>query len=186
MLSEHHESFYPSAPTLLTWDKPLELGFVLPDEAQRIGDALLAIPLQFEAPQPGTAVKVPAPLIGYRAVGRETAATYDNDRRQWLGPFTENSQTILRFQLPAAVLPLQIERAVCWIDMHAPSRQLEVLAYQDEQPVSLIRQPNPLGRLRVEIDRPELLQLDADGGLLLGFTVRTTTGSSSPLAWKQG
>jgi hypothetical protein len=129
-------------------------------------------------------VKLPAPLMDYRAVGRETSATYDNDRRQWLGPFTENSQTVLRFQLPAAVLPFQVERAVCWIDIKAPSRQLEVLAYQDGEPVSLLSQPNPLGRLQVEIDRSELLQLDADGGLLLGITVRAMTSSGSSLAWK--
>lgn len=184
LLSPRAEFSYPLEPTLLTWAPPLELGFVLPDEAQRIGDALIAIPLQFETPQPGTMVKVPAPLIGYRAVGRETSATYDNERRQWLGPFTENSQTVLRFQLPDAVLPLQIERAVCWIDMNAPSRHLEVLAYENGEPVSLVSQPNPLGRLRVEIDRPELLQLDAEGGLLLGLTIGTAPGTSSSLAWK--
>ncbi len=184
LLSDRGTSFYPPVPMLLAWAEPLDLGFDLPEDSQRIGDALLAIPLQFEAPSPGTAVRVPAPLIGYRAVGRETSATYDNDRRQWLGPFTENSQTVLRFQLPDAVLPLQIERAVCWIEINAPSRQLEVLAYQSGEPVSLISQSNPLGRLRVEIDRAELLQLDADGGLLLGIHVRAMADSGSSLAWK--
>ncbi|MEX1039068.1 MAG: hypothetical protein WDZ51_00455 [Pirellulaceae bacterium] len=184
LLAERKDAKYPRKATLLAWTEPLETGFDLPSEAVRVGGALLAVPLRIDRPAAGITIQVPSPLIGYQAVGRETASTYDNDRQQWLGPFPENWSTHLRFQMPAEVLPLQVDKAVLSIQINAPARELQIAARHEEDWVSVATRQSPLGRLRFEIDRPELLRLDAQGGLLLGINITGSPNLHSSMVWK--
>jgi hypothetical protein len=60
------------------------------------------------------------------------------------------------------------------IKINAPSRTLELKGFIGGQFVTLHRQENPNGLLRFEIDQPDALQLDADGGLLLSLSISET------------
>src|SRR5262249_52403006 len=41
-------------PMLLAWTKPADMGFTLPDDARRVGSALVVSPIKLERPAPGT------------------------------------------------------------------------------------------------------------------------------------
>ena len=77
----------------------------------------------------------------------------------------------LRFQLPAAVLPLAVERARLSLSITAPSRRVTIAAHADGHVVELHRAESPLDPLHVEIAEKRFLHLDADGGLNLNLNV---------------
>lgn len=160
---------YPNQPTLLIWANALDLRFQLPPEMVKVGSALIAIPLSFESSAAGTPLVIPAPCLTFQSVGNSGA--YSNAEKRWLGPLSNSSKTNLKFLLPAAVLPLQLKRAVLTIDINAPGRKLDVSAGPASNLVPLATYQSPVGTLRIEITKPEALVIDASGGLLLNLEV---------------
>jgi hypothetical protein len=166
---------YPARPTFLTWAAPLDLGFALPAEARRTGAALAAIPLTTERPAPGTRVTIPGPFLPYQGVGRDGfSLLYDPKNNEWVAARRTAARTLLRFQIPPELLPLRVERATLEVDVNAPGRPLEVLA--GEGATALATRHGPVGRLRFTIDRADVLQPDAEGGVYLGLAVGDPTG----------
>jgi hypothetical protein len=124
--------------------------------------------VEVERPAPGTGVLIPAPFLPYQGV--DFTLLYDPKKGAWVSARTLPAKTMLRFQVPRELLPLQIDRATVSVDVSAPGRPLEILAGLGRDEV-LATRVSPRGRLRIQIDRPEVLQPDAAGGVYLGIAV---------------
>jgi hypothetical protein len=156
---------------LLAWAEPIDLGFQLaPPEARTVGDALLVMPLQLERPEPGARVVVPGPLLSVRRL-MDTGPTKPT---LWSATATDMH---LRFQLPAAVLPLEVEKARLFLKITAPWRRVTVVSTAGGAPVEIQHVESPIDPLRIDIDDPRLLRLD-EGSLHLQLTI----GDAAPNA----
>lgn len=177
-------------PTLLFWAKPLDLGFSFPEEMQTVGATLASIPLRFEPIPPATSVTIPAPLLSYRPVtgpdGEGQAPAYNALTAEWQERATL-AKTWLRFQIPREILPFQLEGATLTAEISGPAVQLEILGAADGKAIPLATRSNPIGRITIEIDDPATLNLDAEGGFLLGVNAGGTkvlSGGGVTNYWK--
>ena len=158
-------------PVLYAWTDQADTGFEFP-QARQVNSTLLSTRILLDRTPAGTKVLIPAPFLPYRAVpdpaGRRPSA-YANTTHQWVE--SKNAVAVwLRFQVPAQVLPLQVQRATITFTIRAASRSLQILGVDNGQLVSLLPLSHPIGTYSVVVERPELLKLDAEGGLL--FVVR--------------
>jgi hypothetical protein len=101
----------------------------------------------------------------------ETALAYDNRRGKWSGPFDKGLNTVLRFQIPQQVLPIQLDNIKLTIDIKAPSRELQIQGLFNDDFVLLDSRKNPIGRLEFTIDRQDIMQVTSEGELMLGIHV---------------
>jgi hypothetical protein len=157
----------PGGPVLLAWAEPVDMPFNLAPGARTAGTALLVVPVRLERPAPGTRVSVPGPLVAVERVEENlpTAQPVPREGR-------EAREMQLRFQLPAEVLPLEVERVRFTAKFDAPGRRVTVSARpQAGAPVELSRVDNPLSPIRVEIAERSLLRLDERGGLHLNVSI---------------
>src|SRR5206468_9058629 len=105
------------------WARPVELGLDLtPGGAggpafRATGDALLVAPLRLERPAAGERVTVPAALVSCRRVAGRGLVPLPRE-------FNQAADVRLRFQLPAEVLPLRVERVRLLARFEAPGRRL--------------------------------------------------------------
>jgi hypothetical protein len=156
---------------LLAWAEPRDLPFEVPEGARAVGTALLLVPLEIERTAPGTGVTIPRAFVPFRRLG-DGALLY---------PSMEGSISVeqrLRFQLPASVLPLTLERATLTLKVRAPSRRLTVSGLTDGRPVTLHESESPTADpIRLEITDQRMLQLDAQGGLHLNVTIGEASGA---------
>lgn len=162
--------------TLLAWTRPLDLGFVYPNESVRTGAALVALPLEIERTPPGTRVVIPTPFVSAATTRSPEGATPSDVFNDAGEPVerTGNLESWLRFELPGAVVPLALDRADLTLAVSGPIDELELLGRTQGRTESLRVWKNPAGTLRFAIDRPEVLGLDPGGGLPLGLRVRGT------------
>jgi len=100
----------------------------------------------------------------------ETFQMFDLQHR-WLGPFSTAAVSMFRFQCPEELLPLRPTKAVLSLKLNAPSRKVEIIGLEGGRVISLGERQSPLGTVQFEIDRPEALRLDPQGGLRLGIRV---------------
>jgi hypothetical protein len=159
---------------LLAWAEPLDMHFTLAPEARTVGSALLMVPLRLERAAPGTRVTVPGPLIACRRVVGGHAVAVPRVSLQ------EATDLHLHFQLPAAVLPLHVERARLVAKLSAPSRRVTVSAGPPGQAVELRRVDSPIDPIRLDITEARFLNLDAQGGLHLNLAVGEAPQAGRP------
>jgi hypothetical protein len=163
----------PSAPgaeggnTLLVWARPIDLHFSLGRGARTGGTALLVIPLQLERSPLAKAgaperMSIPGPLIPYRRILDQGPVRPPRDLEQPI-------DMLLRFQLPAAVLPFEVERARLVARIDAPGRRVTISGHANGGLVELHRVESPLDPIRLDINEPSLLRPDPEGGLHLHF-----------------
>ncbi len=165
---------YPTEPKLLVWGAPYDTQFVLPEGAQRVGSALITIPLKFEHPAPGTTMVIPAPCVTYVSGGNSGA--YIAREKRWMSALNTASTTTLRFILPREVMPLKLKQAKLTVKIDAPGRTLSITAGRDAGQVSLASRPSPVGTVQLAIDRTDALAVDADGTFLLSLDVGAAQG----------
>ncbi|MDH3583820.1 MAG: hypothetical protein OER86_06360, partial [Phycisphaerae bacterium] len=117
-------------PLLLGWSAPLETGLRAGDLQVR-GEALWTLHPAFLPATPGSAVRVPWPLVGMEPMARAAGdlglnllPLYGMDGR-WLR-VANPSAFVGRFTLPAAVRPLRITAARCHLDIAAIGRPVRV------------------------------------------------------------
>jgi hypothetical protein len=94
-------------------------------------------------------------------------------------PGTEGTQAIdtqLRFQIPPAALPLEVERARLVARIDAPGRRVTVSGRADGGPVELARVESPIDPILLDVTEARLLRLDADGGLHLNVAISGQLG----------
>lgn len=154
---------------MLVWTEADEVPFTSGESARQFSSALLVIPLEIDRPPGGSSVMIPTGFCSTAAVteGRSHRPTLDG-----VNPI----RNLLRFQLPPAVLPFQVEKATLVARVRATGRRFTVSATVDGQPVILENALNPLGIVRVEITDPRALQIDPGGGLVLEVAVSGLIG----------
>jgi hypothetical protein len=145
-------------PVLFAWANPVAMKFNMLPDARTTGEALLIAPLHLERPAPGDRVTVPGPLVETRRV-----TTAGPARMLWEANQSVNMR--IRFQLPLAVLPIEVERARLIARFDAPSRRVTISGSGKAGPIEVFAAVSPLDPLRIEIKQPELLKLDEQGGL---------------------
>jgi hypothetical protein len=150
--------------TLLAWAEPVATPFELAPGTRVAGTALLTVPLRLERPAPGTRVTIPGAFMTLRRALDDQLVPPALDSN--LG-----SDQHLRFQLPAAVLPMEVERARLLAKINARTRTVTVAGQADGGFVELYRAENPLGPFQVELTEQRFLRLDAQGGLHVRVTV---------------
>jgi hypothetical protein len=150
---------------LLAWADPIDMGFTLAPEARLTGTALLIVPLRLERPPAGSVVTIPGPLILYQRVLERGSIRPPRDWASNIG-----MDMHLRFQLPASVLPLKVERARLSAKISAPGRRVTVAGWSDNRLVQVYRVESPLNPIHLDISR-DLLHLDDEGGLHLNVTL---------------
>jgi hypothetical protein len=173
LLAEPWPRYLANRSLLLAWAEPVDMHFTLVPQARTTGAALLAIPLQFERTPPGMRVSVPAAFMDCRRVTSDGQA---------LRPAAESrlvTNLRLRFQLPASVLPLDVESARLTLKLHAPAREVVVSALVEGDAVLLRRLTSPLSIETFAIDDPRLLQPDEHGALYMSIEVGEVRGGNT-------
>lgn len=166
--------YYDNRDILMAWVTPEIIPFRTNDEARLTGTSLLTIPIDFERPAVGTKVFVPRSQISYKRwlEGNTRAPTMESTR-----PIDMR----LRFQLPASVVPMVVEKATFIGKIRAPSRRLRIQGYTGDRPETIHEVESPTEPIRVTIENPKLLQLDARGGLHVGIVIADVSNESSVL-----
>ena len=167
---------FGAKPSLLVWTPPLDMGVEFDASFEKVGSALMSIPLRIEPPATGSDVLIPASFIRIESfVGRYGSSSVFNPRTgKWIENAGKPTRTHLRCVIPEALGPLQIDQATVTIKINAPSRTLRIEGTVDGNPTVLHEQSNPNGVLRIVIARPDALELDAAGGFHLIIQVTET------------
>ncbi len=154
---------------LLAWAKPIDPHFHIAPQERFVGSALLVVPLRFERPAAGQRVTIPGPLLNYQRIlaGAPTR------------PLLKSNQNIdmhLRFQLPAEVLPFQLEHAHLSARIDAPSWRVTISGQAEDKFVEIQHVDNPLDLIRIDLDE-RYLHLDQGGGLHLNLSISQVGGN---------
>jgi hypothetical protein len=164
---------------LLTWAEPVDMHFTLAPQARMTGSALLAIPLRFERTPRDTHVTVPAAFVDCRRISSDG---------RFLRPATESrlgTSMRLRFQIPASVRPLVVERARLTVKLYAPAREVVIGASAGDEVAPLRRLTSPSGIEQVEIDDARLLRPDEQGVLSMNIVVgEVRGGNAEQILWR--
>ncbi|MCC6579922.1 MAG: hypothetical protein IT440_05725 [Phycisphaeraceae bacterium] len=169
---------FPVQPVLLWWARPMDLGFALPQQAERRETGLVAVPVRIETPKPGTKLRIPSPLIRIDAVRNSafsSVTVFNNLNQQWIGQMTQGAVAPLQFTVPGELVPLKLDSALLLIHIHAPSRLVEVLDGKNNVLAAFNR---PLRPVSVELKPSDTVKLDEHGALQL--TLRISDGDNVP------
>jgi hypothetical protein len=170
LLTSSQRPDYPAAPELLFWTDPWDVGFEYDASRKQLGSALVAVPLEWERPPPGTRATIPGPLLAYRATvgpdGFEHSGLWDHRKHTWQEK-SGLSATWLRFQVPTVLLPAEVERARLTLQVTGAIGKIEIAGAREKEAVPIKTWIDPWGQLSLEITQPDLLPISADGGLLL-------------------
>ncbi len=178
LLTEPRPRYLEGRDLLLAWTDPSELPFIPEEGAKVVGALLLAVPLEFERSPANTQVTVPRGFIPFGRVFNDKSIPVKME-----ASFPIDME--LRFQLPAAVLPLRVERATLFARVSTPSRPFSVYGTANNKPESLFRAEAPTEAIRFEIADPAHLKLDEQGGLHLHVAVgEVMAGARVETPWK--
>ena len=164
-------------PWMLFWCEP-KLGPAWEPPAGFVErQATLALsPLDIEPTPSGTPFRIPPPFLparpGVTDQGKSNA--FDSRRGEWVKGLTTATDTLLRFQLPNAVLPCTLDRGRLTIRVNAPSRDVTVGAFRDGQPIVLERLNEPNGVFEIDL-APEHLAVDG-GTVPISIVISRTVG----------
>jgi hypothetical protein len=149
---------------LLAWALPIDMHFQFGPEARQVGMALLVLPLRLERTPPGTAVTIPGPFVPYRRIqlDPQTGQEYQTEASV---SSTRPADQRLRFQLPAEVLPLRVQRARLTARIRAPGRRVTISGVAADKLVERARVDSPHDPITIYLDEEPLLRLDEAGGL---------------------
>ena len=154
---------------LLIWADPVDPAPTPSPTERRVGSALLVTPLKLERSQPGQRLVVPGPFVPYRRVFGTGLVRPKLEA-------IKSADMHLRFQVPASVLPLRLERARLSARITAPLRRVTVSGQADDGPVELFHADSPLDPIQVDVADPRLLRLDADGGVHIFLSLSDEIG----------
>jgi hypothetical protein len=176
---------FPHIPSLVFWSDPLPSPFHFSSEARQTGAALVQVPISLRRPPSGTEITIPSPFLPYRTApgpgSRGVAATFRHSTGEWMGS-DRGSQSWIRIRIPDVLRPLRVERLSIQLNIHAPGRRVDLAMEENHEAVTLLSRNQPSGVLNLEVDRPELLELDEQGGLLVGILVGEAADSESSSA----
>lgn len=142
------------------------------------GDVLVVIPVEFEKSDPDASILAPRGLVSYKRyedgkpIPVRMSASYPVDMR-------------LRFQVPNSTLPIKLDKAILHLHLRAPFRRLTVSGVNGSSLKQLQQTEAPIEPIKIEINDPELLKLDSDGGIWLNIAIgAASAGSDAESNWK--
>ena len=151
--------------------------FTLASQPRTTGSALVMIPLRFERTPPGTRVTISAAFVDCRRLtteGQSFRATSSG---------RDKSEVRFRFQVPAPVLPLEVERARLTVRLSAVAREVVFSGYAGGALLPLRTVVSPLGVEQIDIDDTRLLQPDDQGTIHMHIAVGDSRGAEQD-AWR--
>ncbi|MFO0841322.1 MAG: hypothetical protein U0797_02840 [Gemmataceae bacterium] len=154
------------------------MGFTLAEGARTTGEALLAVPIQYERTPPGTRVTVPAAFLECRRItsdGRSLQVAADS-------PLATSMR--LRFQVPASVRPLVVESGRLTIKLGAPGREVVLGASAGGQAVTLRKVNSPLGTEQVDLLDPAQLRPDEQGAIFIHVKIGEAPSGGDRNLWR--
>lgn len=167
-------SKFPAQPSLLAWADTVETGFSFNPDARQTGAALLIAPIQFQRPDVGSRVKIPAVFLPYQAVVGHSSGiisiAYNNRIGVWQNVRNRSDSTI-RFQLPECVLPFELSQATLRIKINAALRTVSLKSGSFDSMVDIGSEDSPVGTFDYKITDANSLGLDANGGLHVSILV---------------
>jgi hypothetical protein len=175
LLSPTDEHVFPGQPTLFAWSTSRGPQLSLPEQFAARASSLFTVPLYLERTPPATAFQVPATFIRIESFrgASGTSTVYNPRTGRWMEDAMRASRSNLRFQLPAQVLPCQLNRATVTLKLNAPSRTVRILQAVGSDERVLREYNSPSGVLNFTLE-PEVLALDDNGGLHLTIDVSST------------
>lgn len=160
----------PKVPTLYVWTKPWNAGLSFGDKAPVTGSALVAIPVDWIPPAPGSEFTVPRPLLTYSEVtgpdGIRPSGFYDARTNEWRER-TGATGSWIAFDLPASILPLTTKSVDVTFKVKGAMGRLEISGFKDGKVHSIKTWDDPVGTLTHTIDDGTLLPLDRNGRFLI-------------------
>ncbi len=170
---------WPAGPQ---WDKQLK----------QQGSALVALPLQIKQPAVGQEIFVPHGLIKLKRDVASSGQTfsYNELTGEWADELTIGATAGLRLELPAQVLPMQVDEIQLSLDMTAPHRDVVLYAVVGQSKQEILQLKNPSLPVNETIRDPELLKAMGEGSLRLELSVseRTDVSENQPtsnvVAWR--
>ncbi len=179
LLANPERRDFPDAPYVFVWTEPWDIGFRFGENRRSLGSALLAVPLKLQRPATGTEVRITSPFLPYLGAigpdGSPPTGWWDAQHRQWIEK-SRPSETWLRFQIPAVLLPIAIERGRVTVQVNGPVGKLTLAGLHSKTKTlaPLKTWTDPVGTLSLEITDLDLLTVSADGGLLLHVSAGNT------------
>ena len=132
------------------------------------------VPLEVRRTPPATNFQVPSTFLEVEvSQSQGKSSAYNRRTGQWVKGLTVASETPLRFQLPAQVLPCELSSATLTIRINAPSRELQLKSYAGSDGKLLRIFRSPTGVIPIELKAADL-RLDESGGVTLGIAVGPT------------
>jgi hypothetical protein len=179
---------HPRSQSLAFWCRPVDQAVSLPDGFDSRGTALAIVPLEFRRTPADTAFRIPANFLRVTTCagrrGRSTA--FDPRTGRWRKHVTSAGEIVLRFALPAHVIPCRLEQGMLTVRLTAPSRSFIVSAYRGGQPVAVKAVDNPDGVFECPLTADHLGQ-DERGGVWIMLTVGPTAAElAEQLAAERG
>ena len=168
---------YPSTPTLLAWADPLKLQTGRVDNEDQVGAMLASFPVVIERPETGSRVLIPSTFLPYRTVRNKKlkiglSPTYSNSRRTWsTNTIATASTSLLRFEIPAELLPLAVDGAKLTLKISAPLRAVEVSSGNPDSLSSIWSKNSPVGTFDIPFPDEASRQLDKEGGFHVALKV---------------
>jgi len=162
---------YPSQATLLAWSDPLKLHTGRLTDDSPAGAMLASFPIVIERPEPGDRVLIPSTFIPYRSVALKKlkigfAPTFSNTRRTWSSNTSSAASTsLLRFEIPAELLPLLVDQATLTVNISAPLRDVKILSGHVDSLTEVWSKSSPVGTFSVPLSAESSRELDDAGRL---------------------
>jgi hypothetical protein len=175
ILASPSQNAFGSDPSILVWTDPMSVGVEVDERFQRNGTALVCVPIRIDRPAAGTRYQIPATFVRVDtfAGSRGFSSVFDPRSRQWHA-MSKPVETELVCRFPESLAPMQLNSVSLRLKINAPSRSLVVKAKIDGQPTEIFRQASPSGLVDVTIDRPEALQLNANGSWWMAIGITET------------
>jgi hypothetical protein len=177
LLSGKLPRFLEDRDLLFAWADSSAVPFTHSDGVRAVGTALLAVPIEFERTPPGTRVTIPAAFVPNRRQIDQIVTPVTRDA-------TFPSSQRVRFQLPATVLPMRVEKVLFTARVTAPFRKVTVAGADGEKLTPLFAAVGPAAPIRVELSGASVAQPDARGGVYFQFDIGAATGGSADAPWK--
>ncbi|MAE63671.1 MAG: hypothetical protein CMJ18_05315 [Phycisphaeraceae bacterium] len=164
---------FPTEPTLFAWVESLDPDYALKRSHERLSTTLLAIPLRFRPTPAGQRVSVPDGFVAFSADrgpgGDGSTTVYDPRQRKWIQS-RDASLVVLRFSLPASVLPLKMDGGLWMVDVDAPGRTVEAFRYAGSERVPLKAGVRSIGPTEIDL-ASESVSADDDGSVYLALRI---------------
>ena len=114
---------------------------------------------------------IPSTFLPYRSVAHKKlkigfAATFSNTRRTWSSNTSSAASTsLLRFEIPAELLPLLVDQATLTVNISAPLRDVKILSGHVDSLKEVWSKFSPVGTFSVPLSATSSRKLDDAGGL---------------------